>query len=1395
VGTSVTAQPALSPELQAGWDAAGQQDEQRSNPPPAQLAPALQKGWDAAGPPDDGGQPDSGPLAQIGAGLSGFPSMLASTVDTALGSNPILHATQKAINAVAGVKTPDALHDVLGGGQVNQAVAPVASDAIKGATGFDPNAVRTTKPWNMALRGAASALPFAPLGLETEGMSTLGAIASGAKGAVGAAGSGAGAGLGQEAGEALAPPGNLPGTDIPYKAAAGAAGSLVGGAATGAAAYGAGKLGRGLQSVVRGGSGPVEQQAVNVLSSRADNPEALDTALAQAPRTPNPADPWGPPQIGAIVPGSQPTLGQLVPDRGLANTESIYRKEPAYQGLFQDVDARQNAARIGALSGAERQGVGADTVGQNFRARLQELDAMQSAISDRANAAMESFSPDGTPAPTRDILRRASAQFGDAEDKLWDSAKQLGPLALDGSGPESVAKKILNSPEADPDNAGGLGPAAPAVNALAKWTSDPQGVTFDRARVMRSNLSKLLEGLRNNTTDPRAPQARMWLMQMKNSVDDMLQGGLDQVGTPGSTAAGAASMPGVAQPQQENGPAPGIGSTVYTPAGRPIQVNYGVVEGDKLVTSNNQDMTPNPNYPAALQPRDRTRAVSNMQVQRISSQLQPGMLGASTSTAEGAPIVGPDGVVESGNGRTLGIMRAYDQNPASAKAYRDYLEQQGFDTTGMEKPILVRNRTSPLSDEDRPAFTQEAGASPVLGMSASEQAAVDAGKIPDESLSLLHPGDVDSAANRDFVRSFAKNVLSPGEEAEFATDDARRGSGVLSLDGAKRIRNALLQKAYGDPQLVGALAESGDDDIKAFGGAMTDSAGPVATLERDIRAGNVDPAVGIAKPLREAANAVSQARARGLRLSDYLAQQDAFSQVSPEAESILRMAYGRNLAKRLSRAKLANQIEFYTAEAAKQQATGRLFGSNLGFQDILGEAERRYGQTGTTSGQPEVSGAVGQGSGENGNQARGPGNGAAGPGVAERGQGSQRILPARTASQSELDELNRRYNAAKQATRANPYNNRRGPLAKALMPGPYGGGDLVSDEDLVPSFFHGGKNAAADARELVKGVGREQAVKIIGQQAVAELRKRFPNGQFDAGAYQKWADTHAQALSVFPEISRAFATPARAQAELAAARETYETAAVKKWLGADPEKAIGQILGKRDSRQMSLDLMRKIGNDTDAKAGFRRAALDDLIDRSTNQQPDNDRSMTVHGRSQTMLKLSHAKFSDNLENDMASYSAIFDSKQMDILKRVRADLQNEQRTIGATAPRASTGTARDYMALRRLKQREPTVFGEMVNSLPETLAMGTAAMADHGIGGFFFAKAGIDMAKRMVGALRSARVEKVHDLIARMVADPQFASVMFAKWKPSNATSLATRVIRALGRTAPSLGAQTENDQ
>ncbi|MCC7048734.1 MAG: zeta toxin family protein [Alphaproteobacteria bacterium] len=239
------------------------------------------------------------------------------------------------------------------------------------------------------------------------------------------------------------------------------------------------------------------------------------------------------------------------------------------------------------------------------------------------------------------------------------------------------------------------------------------------------------------------------------------RGELGQV-LPGSYGRAGAQAPGNA------GLAEGA-HTAHTTSGTRLKVRYRVVDAGDLIASHNLDLSENPSFPRELQPRDRQRAASGEQVQKIAADLNPELVAFSPLASEGAPIVGRSGpgeglVVESGNGRTMAIRTAYAQALASADRYRAHLRQLGFDLQGLREPILVRERLTELAPAERRQFVLDANVAGVARFSATEQAMADAGRLSASTLDLLKPGEVDAAGNRDFARAFVDALPPAGEK-------------------------------------------------------------------------------------------------------------------------------------------------------------------------------------------------------------------------------------------------------------------------------------------------------------------------------------------------------------------------------------------------------------------------------------------------------------------------------------------------------------------------------------------------------------------------------------------------------------------------------------------------------
>ena len=327
-----------------------------------------------------------------------------------------------------------------------------------------------------------------------------------------------------------------------------------------------------------------------------------------------------------------------------------------------------------------------------------------------------------------------------------------------------------------------------------------------------------------------------------------------------------------------------------------------------------------------MQPRDRSRSASQEQIAHMAANLMPELLMPAPQSAEGASIVGPDRVVESGNARTLAIRRAYELG--MGERYRDFLAAQGYDVEGFERPVLVSRRTTELSLEDRVAFAREANARTTADRGAAEIASSDAASLTGDLLGMFQGGDVAMAGNRDFVRQFMQAVVPDMERAAMMS-----ATGELSQAGKTRIENAVFFAAYGDPELLAVLREDLDSDVKSIGGAMLDAAPEWAQMRAGVADGTVEAIVDATDNILGAVRLVRKARSEGTTLSDLVAQQGMFAGdvVEPETEIWLRMMF-RNPGKltgQHGRARIAEGMKFWASEALKQGAGPNIFGETV----------------------------------------------------------------------------------------------------------------------------------------------------------------------------------------------------------------------------------------------------------------------------------------------------------------------------------------------------------------------------------------------------------------------------------------------------------------------------------
>ncbi len=314
-----------------------------------------------------------------------------------------------------------------------------------------------------------------------------------------------------------------------------------------------------------------------------------------------------------------------------------------------------------------------------------------------------------------------------------------------------------------------------------------------------------------------------------------------------------------------------ISDKAKTVRGTTVDVRYAIVDVDDLISSHDTNLRVNPNYPQDLQPRDRTRVASEIQIEKIAKNIEPSFLGKSPKASEGAPIIGEDMIVESGNARVIALNRAY--NYGTADNYKKWLidnaENFGLnkdEILNINKPVLVRVRTS---DVDRVKFVQEANEQSIATMSATEQAMTDAQKLDSGMLAQFYPtddGNILNPQNRDFIGRFLDEVIGPAEKGNYITKD-----GSISQDGVRRIQNAIFAKAYGDTSSIEKLAESTDSNIKNITNAMLASAPRFVELKEGIQRGNLFD-LDITSDIAQAANKLSSLRESGMSIKLYRRQ-------------------------------------------------------------------------------------------------------------------------------------------------------------------------------------------------------------------------------------------------------------------------------------------------------------------------------------------------------------------------------------------------------------------------------------------------------------------------------------------------------------------------------------------
>ncbi|WP_051526523.1 LPD3 domain-containing protein [Alkanindiges illinoisensis] len=400
-------------------------------------------------------------------------------------------------------------------------------------------------------------------------------------------------------------------------------------------------------------------------------------------------------------------------------------------------------------------------------------------------------------------------------------------------------------------------------------------------------------------------------------------------------------------------------NTVKTPKGTKLDTVFALVEADNVIASHDSTGGTNPKFPQELQPRDRSREASQTWVKKTAANLDPDSLGKTSRADTGAPIVGDDLIVESGNGRTMAIQLAYARG--TAEEYRAWLvdeaEYFGFKPEQVEafkQPVLVRIRKTEI---DRAAFAVEANQDDKLSLSATERAKADARRIDDNMAMLFNPsedGDLLAASNQKFIQAFLQSI-GDTEAAQYIGTDGKPTQALVL-----RIKAAVFSKAYKDDRLLEMVADQTKPDLKNMLNALSVAAPKFIEAQAISRLQTEDLSSQIVDGIESAtdqkvidaiiaaANVVMTAKNDNHDVTEFVKQQGLFGDL-PDGVAELAVFLSKNASSAKKMSLLFKAMASFLEKQAIDQSNNSLFGDPepLSMREVIqhavGVLEQEYG--------------------------------------------------------------------------------------------------------------------------------------------------------------------------------------------------------------------------------------------------------------------------------------------------------------------------------------------------------------------------------------------------------------------------------------------------------------------
>jgi len=273
----------------------------------------------------------------------------------------------------------------------------------------------------------------------------------------------------------------------------------------------------------------------------------------------------------------------------------------------------------------------------------------------------------------------------------------------------------------------------------------------------------------------------------------------------------------------------------------------------------------NPNYTLKeLQNRTRGTVTDDAILQNRAANLKPEELAESPNTQYGAPVVNKNGEVISGNGRMETLRRAYELGNTS---YKEMLDKLGYNTEGIERPVLVRETIDDLTPEQQVAIAEASNVSETSAFDHARQAMNDA--------KLLKKGVSDPITFAD--------ELPLSERQAYIRENGQYD--LLALQ--RRFDDAVLAWIIGDTRTFDSLVLANRLNQKVVKG-ISMQGGNIVEFSKS------NPALGIKKDLRYALVKSASMRSRG-QFIPTVQQQDIEEGITFNADALLyAMTFSNN---------------------------------------------------------------------------------------------------------------------------------------------------------------------------------------------------------------------------------------------------------------------------------------------------------------------------------------------------------------------------------------------------------------------------------------------------------------------------------------------------------------------